>query len=217
MKRHATALILLFGLALTGCASAGPTSANDGGAGSSATSAPADSAPTPTPADSITVGVDALATVYDGEEATYPYSDPEPLLAFVEELTGAAPQSEDIEDPWGNGEVWGTKYTWDGIIVSSMTDGGAGIRVTAAEVNGVPVTTTPGIAVGSTSDAVVAAGGWETWNDGTSYYYGIDPHPVEGTQSLSTPGEVGHAYVDITTQNGVVTALTSPANDYSDI
>jgi hypothetical protein len=219
MKRYAAVFILLAGLALSGCAQA-----SAGGGDAAPTSTPSEIAtptptPTPTPAsvDSITVGVDALVATRDGKTVTYPYTDPQPLIAFVEELTGVTPESEDIEDPWGNGDLWGTKYTWDDISVSEMESSGAGVRISAATVAGVPVATAQGIAVGSTSEEVLAAGGWATWNDGVSYYFGVDPQTVEGTQSLSRPGEVGRAYVDVTTVDDVVTALTAPANDYSDI
>ncbi|GAA5195648.1 hypothetical protein [Microbacterium jejuense] len=212
MKQYAVALMVLAGLALTGCAQ---TSAGDAGGPTSTPTV--ESTPTPTSADAITVGVDALVTMHDGESVTYPYTEPEPLIDFVAEITGLSPEGEDIPDPWGNGEVWGTKYTWEGITVSAMTDGGAGVRVTSKSIGGIPVATSPGIAVGSTSDEVVSTGGWETWNDGATHYFGVDPQPVEGTQSLSRPGEIGRAYIDVTTVDGVVTAIAAPANDYSDL
>jgi len=211
--------MIVAGLALAGCAQ---TSGAGEAGGSNATSSPTGEStptptPTPTPADSITVGVDALVTVHDGESVTYPYTEAEPLLDFVAEITGLSPVGEDIPDPWGNGEVWGTKYTWEGITVSATTDGAAGIHITSATVGGIPVSTSQGIAVGSTSEEVVGTGGQETWNDGVSFYFSVDPQPVEGTQSLSRPGETGSAYVDVTTVDGVVTALAAPANDYSDL
>jgi len=219
VKQYAAVFMLVIGLTLTGCAQAATTV--DAGGSASTPASTAESAPTPsstpTAKDSITVGVDALVTIYDGQSVTYPYTEPEPLLDFVAEITGLYPEGEDITDPWGNGDVWGTTYTWNEISVSVMTDGPAGVRITASAIGGVPVTTAQGIAVGSASDDVVAAGGWETWNDGVSYYFGVDPQPVEGTQSLSRPGELGQAYVEITTVDGVVTAIFSPANDYSDL
>ena len=211
--------MLAVGLVLTGCSQTS-TAVDPGG---SASAAPSTAEPSPTPsatptaADSITVGVDALVTIHDGKSVTYPYAEPAHLVDFIAEITGLSPEGEDITDPWGNGDVWGTKYTWDDISVSAMTYGPAGIRITAAEIGGIPVRTAQGIAVGSSIDDVVAAGGQETWNDGASYYFSVDPQPVEGTQSLSRPGELGQAYVDITTVNDVVTAITAPANDYSDI
>ncbi|MGN6220941.1 MAG: hypothetical protein ACTHNQ_15690 [Microbacterium sp.] len=220
MKKHAVAFIMLAALVLTGCASTSSAGVAGGSTPSTAPTVESTSTPTPTPTtpeDSITVGVDALVGNHDGESVTYLYTEPELLLDFVAEVTGLSPEGEDIPDPWGNGEVWGKRYTWDGITVSAMTDGAAGVRITAATLGGIPVSTSQGIRVGSTSDDVVSAGGFETWSDGASHYFGVEPQPVEGTQSLSRPGEMGQAYIDVTAVDGVVTAIAAPANDYSDL
>lgn len=208
--------MILAGLALTACAQT--PSAGDAGASTPTPAPTVESTATSTPsADAITVGVDALVTMHDGESVTYPYAEPEQLLDFVAEVTGLFPAGEDIPDPWGNGEVLATSYTWDDITVTVMTGGPATVRIMSGALGGIAVSTSQGIAVGSTSDDVVSAGGFETWTDGASHYFGVEPQPVDGTQSLSRPGEMGQAYIDVTTVDGVVTALTAPANDYSDL
>lgn len=213
--------MLVAGLVLTGCDSSPVASGDPGGSPSTAPQTqPSTPTPTPTPADSISLEVDGLVTMYDGHAVTFSYTDPEPLLTFIEELTGVPRHGEDYDDPWGNGTVFGTSYTWDEIRVSAWTDGQTWVTITADAIGDVPVTTVPGITIGSTRDAVIAAGGWEGWDrdgDGAPDYYGIDPQPVPGTESLSRPDEVGRQYVDVEISGDVVTAVSAPANDFSDI
>lgn len=201
--------------------------------------APADTAGTPTPtagdsaapspspspsaasARSLVLGLDGLAVV-EGEARTesFPLDAPESLLTFVEELTGEPRSGEDFEDPWGNGEVWGTTYRWDDITIAVWKDGPASVTVLATTIGGVPVGTAGGVMVGATRDAVVAAGGWDEWDedgDGVADHLGLDEQDVEGTQSLSRPGEVGRQFVSVALEDDVVTALRTPANDFSDL
>ena len=172
-------------------------------------------------ARTLVLGVDGLAVV-EGEAQTesFPLDAAEALLAFVEDLTGKPRSGEDFEDPWGNGEIWGTQYTWDEITISVLKDGPASVTVLATTIGGVPVGTAGGVMVGATRDAVLAAGGWEEWDedgDGVADYLGLDEQDVEGTQSLSRPGEVGREFVSVALEDDVVTALRIPANDFSDL
>lgn len=156
----------------------------------------------------------------DGQSAAYSFSAPEPLLALIEELTGQPRTGEDYEDPWGHGDVWGTTYTWDDISVSVPKEGSAGVTVKSAKVGDIPVQTPGGIAVGASRADVLAAQGWEEWDedgDGLADYYGIDARTVEGTESLSRPGEVGREYIVIALNGDTVSRLQTPSNDFSDL
>lgn len=220
MLRRLAPLLVAAALVLGGCASADTR-------GARTPSAPAPSAqpvttptPTPTSADAIAIGVAAIEVTVDGQLQTYPFAEPEPLLAVVEQLTGEPAVGEDVEDPWGNGDVWGTRYVWDEISVSVPNEGTASVAVSAPAVGGIPVRTTGGIGVGASREDVVAAGGWDEWDadaDGRADCLGMDAHPVEGTQSLGRPGEVGRQFVLVGLEGDVVTQIQSPSNDFSDI
>lgn len=186
----------------------------------SASGTPIASTPTPVAADSIVIDLDGLSTMHAGEAATYDYDDPEPMLAFIEEVTGVPRAGEDVLDPWGNGDVWGKSYRWDDITVTVLLDGPAHVTVESPTIGDAPVTVAGGVAVGSTRAEAVAAGAWDDWDadgDGVADSLGIDERPVEDTQSLSRPGEVGRQYVALRLTGDTVTAIASPDNDFSDI
>ena len=217
MLRRLAPVLLATAIVLTGCASSSETS--------DVATPSADSTPTTTPTEDPTlhaliVGVGGVALSSGDETEGYAYDSPEPLLALVEELTGEPRSGEDFEDPWGNGEVMGTAYRWDDVTISVLKDGPASLTVLSTSIGGVPVHTIDGIAVGVTRDDVLAAGGWDEWDedgDGVADYVGLDQQDVEGTQSLSRPGEVGREYVSVALSGDVVTELRSPANDFSDL
>lgn len=203
---------------LSACAPADTVGTPTPTAGDSAAPSPSPSAAS---ARTLVLGVDGLAVV-EGEAQTesFPLDAPESLLTLVEELTGEPRSGEDFEDPWGNGEVWGTTYTWDDITISVLKDGPASVTVLATTIGGVPVSTAGGVMVGATRDAVIAAGGWDEWDedgDGVADHLGLDEQDVEGTQSLSRPGEVGRQFVSVALEDDLVTALRTPANDFSDL
>jgi hypothetical protein len=176
--------------------------------------------PTPTPAGAISLGVEGMTFTDGGEPQSFSFDDPEPLLAFVEQLTGEPRVGEDFEDMWGHGEVWGTAYTWKEISVKVWKDGPASVAILAATVGGIPVRTTSGIAVGSTREDVLTIGGWDEWDadgDGKADYLGVDGREVAGVESLSRPGEPGREFILAGLNGDVVTELQSPSNDFSDI
>ncbi|MDF2579569.1 MAG: hypothetical protein K0S49_1148 [Microbacterium sp.] len=219
MLRRLSPLLVAAALALTGCASEVPAASTT--SSSSPAAQPSETpTPTPTPAGVIAVGVQGIALTNGDGSKTFSFDDPEPLLAFVEELTGEPRAGEDFEDPWGNGDTWGTLYTWDDITVSVLKDGPASVTILATTVGGIPVGTASGIAIGSTRDDVLAMGGWDEWDadgDGQADYLGVDGQVVEGVESLSRPGEPGREFILVKLDGDVVAELQSPSNDFSDI
>lgn len=218
MLQRLSPLLVATALLLTGCASAAPV--NVAGPSASATTPIETPTATPTTAGALSVGVDGVEFAEGAESQSFPFDEPEPLLSLIEELTGEPRQGEDFEDPWGNGEVVGAIYRWDDISVSVMEEGPASVAVLAPTVGDVPIRTESGIAVGDAREAVLAAGGWDEWDedgDGVADNLGIDAQEVEGTQSLSRPGEIGREYVLVVVDDDVVSRVQSPANDFSDL
>ncbi|MFF2486869.1 hypothetical protein ACFVSU_10740 [Microbacterium sp. NPDC058062] len=208
------------GLLLTGCASEEPTTAAGTSAPGASTVETPTATATPTPAPMLTVGLDGIEYTDGAAAKSLAFDDPESLLTVIEELIGEPRHGEDFEDPWGNGDVWGTTYRWTELTVSVMKDGPASIAVLAPTVGGVPVRTLGGVAVGDTRETVVAAGGWDSWDedgDGEADYLGIDEREAQGTQSLSRPGAAGREYIVVVLDGDVVSQLQSPGNDFADI
>ena len=217
--RRLAPLLAATALVLSGCAAEVPAPATTTSS-SPAAQPSATPTPTPTPAGAIALGIEGLTFTHGGASVTFSFDDPEPLLAFVEQLTGQPGASEHFEDPWGNGDTWGTLYTWDDIKVYVLKDGPANVTVLATTVGGIPVRTASGITVGSTRDAVLATGGWDDGDadgDGLADYLGMEGQEVEGVESLSRPGEPGREFIVVKLDGDVVTELQSPSNDFSDI
>lgn len=215
-------LLIASALLLTGCTSSGSTPEAVATTPATDTSQTPTPTPTATEARALVLGVESIDLVDGASAETFPlYDDAEPLLALVEELTGEPRSGEDFEDPWGNGEVMGTVYRWDDVWVSVLEGGGpTSVTVLSASVGDTPARTADGITVGSARDDVLAAGGWDDWDedgDGIADHLGIDEQEAEGTQSLTRPGETGWNFVGMTLDGDVVTELRTPANDYSDL
>ena len=218
VARYAFPVILLVALALAGCAPEQPAPASSTLTGTMSPTAAPDS--TPAAVAPIELNIAGLTRVTDGESKTYAFAEPDALLAYVQELTGVPATTEDVENPWGTGEPWATEYRWDEFIVYVLVDGPVYLTVRTATIDGIPVQTASGVSVGDTRAEAVAAGAWDEWDsdgDGDADHLGIEPTEVEGTQSLSRPGEVGRLYVGIILDGDVVSSLQSPANDFSDI
>lgn len=219
MIRRLAPLLVAAALVLAGCAAEVPAPATTPSSPPAAHSS-ATPTPTPTTAGAIALGIEGLAFTEGGTSETFSFDDPEPLLAFVEELTGEPRTGEDFADPWGNGDTWGTLYTWDDITVSVLKDGPASVTILAPAVGGIPVRTASGIAIGSARDAVLATGGWDEQDadgDGQADYLGVEGQEVEGVESLSRPGQPGRQFILVTLDGDLVTELQSPSNDFSDI
>lgn len=157
---------------------------------------------------------------HDGRSDLFLYEDDgEALLALIEELTGEPRQGVDIEDSWGNGDVVGADYDWNEIGVMVIGDR-TSVAVSSASIGGVPVSTTEGIAVGSARDAVVAAEGFDVYDedaDGIAEAMGVGAVEVPGTKSLVRPGEVGVEYVAIRLEDDAVHEIQAPGSDFGDI
>ncbi|WP_106815523.1 hypothetical protein [Microbacterium timonense] len=218
MHRRVLALVAA-ALLLSGCAATDPTPAHTSAPPSRTAETPT-AAPTPTTASAIVLGLDSLEITQAGATRVVRFDTPDPLLVLVEELTGVPRNGEVVEDPWGNGDMWGTTYRWDEITITVPIDGPANVAILAATLGGIPVRTTEGIGVGDSRDEVLAAGGWEHWDadgDGVSDYLGIDSRDAPDTQSLTRPGEVGRMFILAGLDGDIVSELQSPSNDFSDI
>ncbi|WP_372968186.1 hypothetical protein [Microbacterium sp.] len=196
--------------------------------------APGASTPTPTAAETpsspptdaedsrLIVSIDGLELVDADAAGSAPFDDPAAVLALLEEATGEAPVQTDLQDPPGY-ETDLVSYDWDGLGV--VTDeGGQGtfsrIVVDAATVSGVPIASEDGLVIGSTRDDVLAAQGWDVWDedeDGIADYLGVGEQEVPGTTSLSRPGETGIQYLMFALTDDAVTQISAPADDYSDL
>jgi len=168
------------------------------------------------------VTIDGLELVDGERRESVDFEDGAAVLALLETATGEAPTMAEFEDPPGY-ETDLVRYEWDGISVVTE-EGGEGasshIAVDAVTAGGVPISSQEGLTIGSTRDEVVAAQGWDVWDedgDGVADYLGVGEQEVPGTTSLSRPGETGIRYVMFSLADDVVTTINAPANDFSDL
>ena len=166
--------------------------------------------------------IDGIEFVDGDATETATFDDAAAVLSLLEEATGEAPVLTELQDPPGY-ETDLVSYDWDGLSV--VTDeGGTGtfsrIIVDAATVGDLSVASADGLTVGSTRDEVIAAQGWDVWdedNDGIADYLGVGEQEVPGTTSLSRPGETGIQYLMFALSDDVVTQINAPADDFSDL
>ncbi|MGN7950087.1 hypothetical protein ACTJKH_15190 [Microbacterium sp. 22215] len=220
-RRHAPLL-----LALATTAALLPACAPEPAPGAS-TPAPTSSetpSATPTPAAEarLVVTIDGLEFVDGADTESAGYDDAAAVLELLETATGEAPALTDLQDPPGY-ETNLVSYDWDGLSVVTE-EGGEGassrILVDAATVGGVPIASQEGLTIGSTRDQVIAAQGWDVWDeddDGIADYLGVGEQEVPGTTSLTRPGETGIRYVMFSLTDDVVTKINAPADDFSDL
>jgi hypothetical protein len=221
--RSYLAAVVAVSLLLTGCAVpasvAKPTPTT-----------PSDSS-SPEPAlpvlDSMFLSVDGVLLANDDDSiaGTAEYADGAGLVALLTDAFGAAPVTEETGDTWYPAihHHWGD----DAVIVSIRgpyadgTFGDAWIRITVPEYAGLAIYTDGGVMVGTDRKAVEVLAPYDTAydgdGDGASDALGLIPTPVPGTESLSRPGEVGTAFVEVFFAGDTVTWLRSPSNDYSDV
>lgn len=199
-------------LVLAGCTTSPP----DGGpvtAAPSPTVATPEASAMPDPAETLMVTLDGL-TVTGADEDSAPYSNSAALLALVERLTGAAPEVERDED-YGV-----TFYQWAGIRVIAPDSGPAAVAIWSRDIAGIVVTTAEGLTVGSTRDEALSAGAWESADsdgDGAADFLGIGDREVDGTVSLTHPDRSGIQFVLLRTDDGVITQIQAPSNDFTDV
>lgn len=159
--------------------------------------------------------VDGITYVHSGTEDTALYNDPKNLLALVEKAIGVSPTVSKVADR--PGYVFGnSRYVWNGMdILANETT--ASILVTSPAVNGIPLKTKQGIAVGSSRADVLANQGKNPYNDNKEDSLALDFQEQPGTSSLSHPGSVGMDYILLPMEKDAVERILSPSNDYADL
>lgn len=204
-------------LALAGCAQASPRSEVSPPASSSASTPTQDPTPTPASAPQLTITLDGIVYAHDNTTKLYPLSDGQQVVELFKTVTGVTPAGEMIPQPYTTDVPYITRYTWGGALVSVYVDGGSSdIRITAPALNGVPIKTEEGIAVGSTQADVVTAHGWNA-RPGFTDTFGLATREVPGTTSLMHDGAVGIDYIGLFMKNGNVDQIVITANDYGDL
>ena len=212
-------LAVCFSLALAGCTSATPRSE---ASPPIPTSRPVVSpTPTPTPVNQLTITLDGIVHAHDDATDLVPFSDGQGLLAFLHDLTGVMPSGVKVPSYFAGEDSGQTKYEWSDLTVI-ISDAGQAISITvlAPTVNGVPVQTEDGIAVGSGRADILAAQGWDVWDengDGVADYLGMGPREVPGTLSRTHPDSVGVEYLLFSMKGDTVEQIQVPSNDYGDI
>ena len=205
MRRHVLAAAALVALALAGCTAPAPDPTADAVATPTADRAPA----------AIVMTLDELRLLDAGDAVleTVSVRDGDVIGFFEDALGGPATVSTD--------EGYGFDFhDWTGIRVMPLTDGRGGwVTFTAAESSGLALRTEEGLTVGATRDQAIAAGAEEGYVDDESGYavLQLDTREEPGTESLERPGETGVVYVAIIVENGVVSQIGVPGNDFSDI
>jgi len=215
--RPLLALTVCLCLALTGCASATPLPK-----ASPPTSTPHPSVsptPTPTPVDQLTITLDGIVHAHNDVTDLVPFSDGQGLLALFHDLTGVMPSVVDVPTYPSGYDTGLTSYAWSEVKVT-VSDVGqpSSIAVLAPAVNGVPIQTEDGIAVGSGRADIIAAHGWDVGHqnsDGVADYLGLDSREVPGTRSLLHPGSVGTEYLVFRMNGDTVEQILAPSNDFS--
>lgn len=219
MTRKIAPVLALLSVAvlLTGCAGTTPSEA----APTNGSTAPTSASPAPEVAAHLVVSIDGVSLVDGDTTTTAGFDDAAALLALLEDATGEAPDPTPLEDPPGY-DMNLIAYDWDGVrvLMDESGTGYASIAVTSATMDGVPIATAEGLAVGSSRADLTAAQGWDQWDedgDGIADYLGLGHQEVPGTVSLAHPGEVGIEFVLFQVTGDVVTQFQAPSNDYSDL
>ncbi|MFJ6427257.1 hypothetical protein [Microbacterium maritypicum] len=205
-------------LLLIGCTSA-PSSTGP-------STAPA-AAPSPTPSATaeiepqIVVSLDGIAVTDESGTRRADFADLDAVLNLVGEVAGGLPEPEKVEDPPGY-EYGMVNYTWDGLKVFTDTahEAPASVAITGSSLNGVPIMTEQGVAVGSTREELIDAGAWalvDAEDPRTAEFVGVGGREAPGTESLTHPGSVGIIFTLFWFDGDVVKQIQVPSNDYSDI
>jgi hypothetical protein len=178
----------------------------------------ASTSPQPTPADEVVLSMETFVYTRDGVTETISLDDGARILAALEEITGHVPTPVELDEWHSRGLV---EYEWPHVrvLMSAEDQSRVWITVSAPEIDGVPFRTVEGIAVGSTRADAVAAGASDLWDedgDGIADHLQLGRHEVPGTTSLVT-GEVGILFVELAVEDDVVSRISAPMNDFSDI
>ncbi|GAA1663188.1 hypothetical protein [Microbacterium lacus] len=206
-------------LVLAGCGLPAPTPTP------TPTTIPSDSsaAPTPNPtvdAARVVVTVDSVVYEHDGRAEEVSLRDGEEVVALLEQIAGAA-TVEEFDGPYDT--AGGVRYAWDGVSISVWTYDSRGfLNVGGPTIGGIPIATAEGISVGSTRDEALAAEAFELCQydgdgDGKPDSLAMHPEEVPDALSLCRPDAVGIEYVELGFAGDLVTRLSAPSNDFSDI
>lgn len=205
-------------LALTGCfpGASYPESSPPASTASDTSATPAPTS-SPVAAPLLTVTLDGVVYSHDNTTKLFPLTDGRQVVDLFTIVTGVMPAGEPITGYYDPDVEYGTTYDWGVVSVNFYNDGRpCYVTITAATINGVPIRTAEGIAVGSPQSDVVAAGGWPT-NPGFTDAYGLGSREVSGTASLMHDGAVGVEYIDLIMGSGSVRQIVLLDNDYSDL
>ncbi|MDF2920977.1 hypothetical protein [Microbacterium sp. NPDC086615] len=153
-------------------------------------------------ASAIVVGLEH-ATV-EGGTAQEPLGYEAEAVDGWRSALGADPARSD--SPSAEGIV---AHDWPGLRLLLAADEGS-VSITAAEVNGHPVRTAHGLAVGSTRAEAVAAGALP----GSGHELRIDVREVPGTSSSERPDSVGTKFIALEMDGDTVASIRVPANDF---
>jgi hypothetical protein len=207
---------------LSGCGVPAPTPSTSAlPSESSASPAPTPS-PTPTvdAAARVVVTVDSVLYEHDGGAEEVPLMNGEEVVALIEQIAGA-PAVEEFDGPYDS--EGGSQYVWDGVSISVWSyDSRAFLNVDGPTIGGIPISTAEGVAVGSTRDDALAADAFELCEydgdgDGKPDSLAMHPEEVADALSLCRPDAVGVEYIEIGFAGDLVSRLSAPSNDFSDI
>lgn len=204
---------------LTGCTVPAP-SPSPSSVPSESSAAPS---PTPTPtvdAARVVVTVDSVVYEHDGRADEVLLMDGEAVVALLEQIAGEA-TVEEFDGPYDS--EGGSRYVWDGVSIAVWSYDSRGfLNVDGPTIGGIPIATTEGIAVGSTRDEALAADAfvlceYDGDGDGEPDSLAMHPEEVADALSLCRPDAVGVEYIEIGFEGDLVSRLSAPSNDFSDI
>jgi hypothetical protein len=170
--------------------------------------------PEPTETAALILGLDDVSVLDEtGGTTTAALDDPQAVLDLVGGVLGAAPAPEST--PFGN------KYKWPDGVTVTVRGPFSFVRFDVAEAAGYELRTSDGISVGSPRADVDALAPFVEDYDGDGNgqpdIVGLEPREEPGTDSLSSPGEVGTSYIAVLFSGDIVTAMRSPAGDWRDV
>lgn len=217
-RRRLLPLLVASGLLLSGCAVGVPR----------ALESPEPTTPSPTAsatsasAGEVVLALDSISYAHDGTTEVVSLENGDEILDLLQRLTGVMPEGIDLEGPEPAYDWAATSYDWGvlEIIVSNDDRRVTNVSVRTPELDGVPIRTAEGLAVGSTRaelEAANAAGVWDEDGDGIDDQLSAGARAVQGTESLADPGAVGAEYFVFVMGGDTVTEISFPGNDYSDI
>ncbi len=167
----------------------------------------------------MTIGLDSVSYEHDGRVDVIALDDGASVLALFESINGFLPTGTEIEYPPGYPTGLFT-YRWSEVIVAVSDQGPADFVILSPTINGVPIQTTEGIAVGSSRSEVVAAGVRDYMDeddDGVADHLALGSREVPGTRSLDRDGFVGAEFLLLVIYGDTVERIIVPANDFSDL